>query len=249
MRILDNHCLFGRWPKAPRDVSAGRLVAVLKDLGIERGVCVSLRGVFYDHETGNRETLAVCAQNPSLMPAATINPKHYHSRGSLPAELARQGFRMLRLFPAMQGWSSGAGVAMLAAGHVVVERIFKECAEAKLPIAFGVGKFPDLAGFAARLAPPGARVILSDVYYNELSESVEVMRRREEFLMELGHTCAPGSIEFLVRELGAERLVLGTNQPLENGRGAIEAIRLAEIGEPDRAAILGGNLSRLLGGI
>jgi len=249
MRILDSHCLFGRWPKEPRDASLGKLLEVLKDLGVEKGVCVSLRGVFYDHELGNAETLQACAANRSLVPAATINPRHYHSRQSLPAELTRQGFRMLRLFPNLQGWSSSPGLSVLSPHNVVVERLFKESAAAKLPIAFPIGKFPEVASFLLRLAPEGCRVILSDVYYNELTECVEVMRRRPDFFMEVGHTCSPGSIEFLCRDLGAERLVLGTNQPLESGRGAIEAVRRAEIGEKDQAAILGGNLSRLLGGI
>jgi len=240
MRILDSHCLFGRWPKEPRDASLGKLLEVLKGLGVEKGVCVSLRGVFYDQESGNAETLQACAENRSLVPAATINPRQYHSRRSLPAELAGQGFRMLRLFPSLQGWSLHG---------VVVERIFNDCAEAKLPVAFPLGKFPDLASLLARQVPKGCRLLLSDVYYNELTECVEVMRRRPDFLMEVGHTCVPGSLEFLCRELGAERLVLGTNQPLESGRGAIEAVRRAEIGEKDQAAILGGNLSRLLGGI
>ncbi len=118
-----------------------------------------------------------------------------------------------------------------------------------MPVAFPIGKFSDLASGVAHLAPAGCRVILANVYYNALTECVEVMRRREEFLMEVGHTCTPGSVEFLCRELGASRLVLGTGQPLESGRGAIEGIRRAEISEEDKAAILGDTLADLLGGI
>ena len=240
MRILDAYCLFGSWPKDPRDASLGRLIAALEGLGVERGVCVSLRGAFYDHESGNEETLRACAQNESLLPAATINPRHYHSRQNLPAELVGQGFRLLRLFPDLQGWSPHS---------VVVERILNECTEVGLPIAFPIGKLSDLASLLARRAPKGCPLILSDAYYNELSEIVEVMRRRPEFFMEVGHTCVPGSVEFLCHDLGADRLMLGTHQPLESGRGPIEAIRRAEISEAERAAILGGNLSRLLEGI
>jgi predicted TIM-barrel fold metal-dependent hydrolase len=240
MRILDSYCLFGSWPRDPRDASIGRLLAVLEDLGIERGVCASLRGAFYDHESGNEETLRACDRHESLVPAATINPRHYYSRRNLPAELVGQGFRLLRLFPDLQGWSPHS---------VVVERIFSECTEVGLPMAFPIGKLPDLASLLARKVPEGCPLILSDAYYNELSEIVEVMRRRPEFFMEVGHTCVPGSVEFLCRDLGADRLVLGTHQPLESGRGPIEAIRRSEISEVDQAAVLGGNLSRLLGGI
>jgi predicted TIM-barrel fold metal-dependent hydrolase len=240
MRILDAHCVFGRWPKAEADLSAERLLDVLAGMGVDRGVCVSLRGVFYDYESGNAETLAVCARNERLLPAATINPRHYHSRTNQPADLARQGFRMLRLFSDLQNWSPN---------NVVFERTLNECVEADLPVAFPIGKFPDLASVLARVAPQGCRLILSNAYYNELSETVEVMRRRPEFLLELGHTCVPGSIEYLVRDLGADRLILGTGQPLESGVGQIESIRRAEISDADKSAILGGTLARLLGGV
>ncbi len=237
MRLIDNNCVFGRWPREARDVSADRLLKILSGLGIERGLAVSLRGVFYDHDEGNAETLEVSAAHDAIEPAATITPRRYSGKESLPGKLKEQGFRMLRLFPHVQEWTLQ---------NVLVERIFAECAEAGLPVAFPVRKQPDLASKVARLAPPGCRVILSDVYYNPMVECVEVMRRREEFLMEMGHTCVPGSVEFLCSELGAGRLVLGTGQPLESGRGAIEAIKRANISDEDKAAILGGTLAGLL---
>lgn len=240
MRIIDSNCLFGRWPREPRDVSPAALLEALARLGIDKGVCVSLRGVFLDHDSGNAETLKVCTEHPQLVPAATINPLGYYGRQNLPAELARQGFRMLRLFPREQGWT---------VQNVVVERILAECIEADLPVAFPIGKFSDVGSAIGRIAPKGCRLILSDVYYNAMTEIIEVLRRRGEFMMELGHTCSPGAIELLCREIGAARLILGTNQPLEVGRGAIEEIRCAEISEQDKAAILGGSLSALLGGI
>jgi predicted TIM-barrel fold metal-dependent hydrolase len=240
MRILDNHCLFGRWPKDSRDVSVERLLKALARMGVERGVAASLRGAFYHHDTGNAETLSVCRRHRALVPAATINPQQYHQRGSLPAQLARQGFRLLRLFPHIQGWTPHG---------VVLERILGECTRARLPVAFPIGKFPDLASLLCRMAPKGCRLILSDVYYSTLTECIEVLRRRPEFFMEVGHTCAPGSLETLGREVGARRLVLGTNQPLESGLGAIEAVRRSELTKKDQAAILGGTLAKLLGGI
>ena len=239
MRIIEANCVFGRWPGEARDVSAERLLKILADLGIERGLAVSLRGVFYDHDEGNAETLEVSAAHDALLPAATITPRRYADKESLPGKLKEQGFRILRLFPHIQEWTLES---------VVVERVFAECAEAGLPLAFPIRKKPDLASGVARLAPPGCRVILSDVYYNPMVECVEVMRRREEFLMEMGHTCVPGSVEFLCKELGASRLVLGTGQPLESGRGAIEAVKRARISDEDKAAILGDTLAGLLEG-
>jgi predicted TIM-barrel fold metal-dependent hydrolase len=240
MRILDSYCLFGRWPMEPRDVSLERLRQALSDLGVEKGLACSLRGVFYDHGEGNAETLLVCREYPELVPVGTLRPSAYAGRSSLPAELVRQGFRMLRLFPDLQEW---------ALDNVVVERILAECAEARLPVAIPVGKRAGVASAAARLAPKGCRVLLSDVYYGPLAECLEVLRRREEFMMELGRSSMPFSVELFCREAGAARLVLGTRAPLDYSRGSVEMIRQAELSDQDKAAILGGNLARLAGGI
>lgn len=240
MRIIDSYCLFGRWPKEPCDVSLPRLLEVLAKLGIDAGVCVSLQGVFLDHADGNAETLDACTRHKRLVPAATIHPLRYEDRQNLPAELVRRGFRMLRLFPREQGWTPQ---------NITLQRILAECTEAGLPVAFPVGKFSDVASTLAQIAPKGCRLILSEVYYNALAECTEVLRRREEFLMEAGHTSLPGAVESLCRDIGASRLLLGTNQPREVGRGAIEEIRFADISDQDKTAILGGTLSALLGGI
>ena len=240
MRIIECNSVFGSWPKDSRDVSLSALLHALDTLGIERAVCVSLKGVFYDYEAGNAETLQVCSQHGRLVPAATLNPRHYHTRENLPGRFAKAGFRMLRLFPDLQGWTPH---------NILCERILSECAEVGLPVAFPIGKVADLASHLSRIAPPGCRLILSNVYYNSLTEAVEVMRRRPDFFMELGHTCVPGSIEYLCRDLGAERFVLGCNLPLESGRGAIEVVRYADISESDKQAIFAENLARLLGGI
>lgn len=240
MRIIDTYCLFGRWPKEPCDVSLPALLQALGRLGIEKGVCVSLRGVFLNYEEGNAETLKACAEHPQLVPAATINPVAYFTRQNLPGRLVKQGFRMLRLFPREQSWTPN---------NIVLERILGECTEAGLPVAFPIGKSADIGSAVARVAPKGCRVILSDVYWTAMTESVEVLRRRDDFLLELGHTSSPGAVELLCRQIGAARLVLGTNQPLEVGRGAIEEIRYAQISEQDKAAVLGGSLAALLGGI
>jgi predicted TIM-barrel fold metal-dependent hydrolase len=237
--MLDTNCVFGRWPQDARDASLERLLADLGDLGFERALTVSLRAVFDDPEAGNAETLAACARHPILVPVATLNPRRFHPGVNLPGKLAESGCVMLRLFRQHQGWSTES---------LVLERILHECAEAGLPVAYPVVKASDTASRLARIVPEGVRLVLSEVYYNALTECTEVLRRRRDFVLELGHTCAPGAIEFLCREFGADRLVLGTGQAAESARGALEELRRAEISDEERAAVLGGTAARLLKG-
>jgi predicted TIM-barrel fold metal-dependent hydrolase len=240
LRIIDANCLFGRWPKQNLDVSAEHLIEALQELDIAKGLAVSLRGVFYSHAEGNRETLEVCAQHDCLVPVATICPAQYTAGEDSPGRLRERGFRMLRLFPDMQGWSLS---------NILAERVLQDCAEADMPVAVNVVKTAGVASDLVRLAPEGCRVVLSGIYYHTLAEAAEALRRRGEFLMEVGRTCMPSSVEMLCQRVGAGRLVLGTTQPLDLGRGPIEMVRHASISEEDQAAILGGSLDALLGGI
>ncbi|MCX7591267.1 MAG: hypothetical protein N2255_06520, partial [Kiritimatiellae bacterium] len=146
MKIIECNSVFGHWPMARRDVSLDKLLEVLDTLGIALAVTTSLKGVFYDHEAGNAETLFVCGKHPRLIPAATINPRHYHTRENVPGKLVQSGFRLLRLFPQVQNWS---------VHNIVLERILTECTQVKLRVAFPIGKLPDIASYLARIAPRG----------------------------------------------------------------------------------------------
>ncbi len=238
MKVIDTHCIFGRWPKAKRDISLELLLRNLEVGGFDAGLVTSMLGVFTDPEAGNRETLAACEEHPQLIPVATIKPLRCIPGSNVPAELAARGFKMIRFFPILQEWTTQ---------NVLFERTLEQCAEAGLLVAFPIGKWPDVASQLGRMVPQGCRLIMSNVYYNAMNECVEVMLRREEFTMELGHVCVPGGVEFLIEHLGSERLVLGSNQPLESAGGAVLEVQEAEISEADKAAVLGGTISRLLG--
>lgn len=56
-----------------------------------------------------------------------------------------------------------------------------------------------------------------------------------------------GIVEWLVREIGPERIVFGTDMPFLDGRGAPGWIIFADIDDAAKALILGGNLRRVLG--
>jgi hypothetical protein len=75
MRIIDSHCLFGRWPREPRDVSLPTLLKILSQLGIDKGVCVSLRGVFLDHEEGNAENTQGLRGPPATRAGRAVRPE------------------------------------------------------------------------------------------------------------------------------------------------------------------------------
>jgi predicted TIM-barrel fold metal-dependent hydrolase len=56
-----------------------------------------------------------------------------------------------------------------------------------------------------------------------------------------------GMIEYAVAEIGAEKILFGSDMPLLDPHTQLAKVRGAEISREDQAKILGGNLVRLLG--
>jgi len=58
--------------------------------------------------------------------------------------------------------------------------------------------------------------------------------------------CPARQIEFLVKEVGADRVIFGTDNPFIDPRPQIGRLFLADIGDDDRAKIAGGNVRRYI---
>jgi predicted TIM-barrel fold metal-dependent hydrolase len=84
-------------------------------------------------------------------------------------------------------------------------------------------------------------------YRNEWIDSVEMARQHPNVYLETATSIVgAGLIEFAVRELGAERLVFGTDSPLLDPAVQKAKITGADIENAQRDAILGGNMRRIL---
>ncbi len=100
---------------------------------------------------------------------------------------------------------------------------------------------------------PEATIILAHggtgwgAHINEWNDTVEALRDVPNLYLE---TCTSivcsGFIEFAVSELGADRIVFGTDSPLLDPAVQMAKITGAEIGEDAKRKILGGNMRRIL---
>ena len=102
----------------------------------------------------------------------------------------------------------------------------------------------DLLEFTALF--PDIPVVLTEVMWGPTITVFELMRRRDNILVDNSwlHTC--GAIELAVKRFGAGRLVFGTGSKSHNG-AAIAALARADITEAERRLIACGNLERLAG--
>jgi uncharacterized protein len=172
---------------------------------------------------------------------AVLNPRH--GRGALD-ELERcrgdLGMRMVKLWVAAR------------CNDPVVFPIVERCIELGLPIlqhAYrkATGNLPDestpddVAELAGRY--PEARLVMAH-FAGDYIYACRRVRERRNVLSDLsGTACEAGMIEAAVRELGAHRVVFGSDNGIAFNLGKVQDARLSDA---DKARILFGNARELM---
>jgi predicted TIM-barrel fold metal-dependent hydrolase len=235
--IIDCNTLFGFWPREKVDLSVDTLLAAMKARGVARSVTFSAKAMLYDSGEGNDDTLAVCAGRTELLPAAVLDPRQYPACVEEARRRLGQGVRVFRLSPDHHGYPPDfAPVAELLP---LLESAIVMVTAARPGMATGLARWTAHFRGPLVLAEPGAEV---------LGEALAVMRGVDRIFLE---TSGPGlegagTLELAVRTVGAERILFGSGAPLIGLGSALQAVAYAELSDADRAAILGGNMERLL---
>jgi predicted TIM-barrel fold metal-dependent hydrolase len=64
--------------------------------------------------------------------------------------------------------------------------------------------------------------------------------------LQLTYTTVPlGSIEYLVREVGAGKVLFGTDSPMRDPRPQVGWLAYAHLSLEDKKAVFGGNMKRI----
>jgi len=245
MKRFDSNACFGHFPywSVPHR-TADDLVSLMDRHGIERAVCLSLRGLFVDWRRGNEETLAAAARHRGrLVPAVTISP-FLGGNGDELRRLIRAGARMVRLYPSFHNYRLD---------DPFVDDICASAAEGGVPVMI-----PTRIMMNWRFAPlsidavgvvierhPATRFILSGPnYLVEYQALVRLMKRSPNVSYEL--SCLQGfhAVRNLVDEIGAERILFGTGAVLQYPACNVAKLENADVTEEQRRAIACDNIAR-----
>ncbi len=235
--IIDVNTLFGPLPQASNDLTVESLLALMQHNGVGRACTLSTLGLLLDPAVGNAVTKATCGENTSLLPVATFNPTMYFGDAALLAAASSDGFRLVRFFPAQQGWPLDFAPfrALIAALR-----------PANLPIMVGVAQSGDITALARILTDYPAPVILADVHAGLLAEAIAALRENPTWHLELSRLLAPGAIQAVATAVGASRLLFGSNAPSHPIASALDTLHFAGVSDADRQQILAANALRVL---
>jgi predicted TIM-barrel fold metal-dependent hydrolase len=232
--ITDADTVFGFWPGRRVDISLERLLGLMAHYGIDRACVCSARGVCYDYEEGNAETVEVTQRHSNLIPVMTIDPRRHLGCVEEIRRRVNEGFRLFRLYPDYQGWSLNSPSA---------RRVIDLLQDAGAIL---------MLGGSADLTIPIVRdlripVILTGAHFYQLADVLAYSNELPHVHLTTRFLIGPGAVKTFVSNVGHERLLFGSHAPLAYLASALRMIESTILTPEQRAAIMGGNLERLMG--
>jgi len=241
--VIDFHAHVGRWDRYGMKDDPGLMLHAMDAVGID---VACLFNVFYpDGTTGNDLTARVVSEHPDrFIGFAYVSP--LMPEGMVP-ELERAidklGFAAIKLYPPATAWPDFSQPPW--------DPIYRLADERGLTIIFHTGDDAPPKALSA-IAPryPHANFVAghSGVTPVERAQAIAAAKANPNVYLE---TCStyrtPGLIEHLVEEVGADRVLFGTDMPLMDPRAQLGKIITARISDEAKRHVMGGNARRLLG--
>jgi predicted TIM-barrel fold metal-dependent hydrolase len=243
--VIDAHAHAGNmigW--GIREVSFEEFLAAADEAGIHKMCVSSITALEFDAESGNRAVYERMKRYPDrILAFASIPDAHLGRRGleSLERAVTEWGFR---------GYGELETNPSDPIDHPYWIAVLESAAKHRIPVLVHGPHAP--AVNAARRVPE-ATIILAHggtgwgAHINEWIDTVEALRDVPNMYLE---TCtsilSAGFVEFAAVELGADRIVFGTDSPLLDPAVQMAKITGAEISEDAKRKILGDNMRRIL---
>lgn len=238
--IIDVNTVFGPWPIVRADMNVERLVTALKNHGVSKSLALSTVGVLHNHGDGNAETLRSCSeQGGVLIPVATIDPRGYFGNVGLVAKLVEQGCKMFRFFPLLQEWSLD---------HAAFCDVLDEIEASNVPVMVQARDSGCPSALQRVLNGRSTTFVLEGISFENMAEAVSVMRKHPNVMCETRELRVPGALRFLLDQVGSDRVMFGSGCLRSSLAASLGYVMDAEIGDDAKAAVLAGNVKRLIGG-
>lgn len=171
-------------------------------------------------------------------PGFHVHPKWIRESCQEAEEMYRAGVRLLgELVPYMHGWEAEEAPLMEILEAVPRGILCSYHTPTDLPMELVIAAYPEITFVAAH---PGDR--------DRVETHIALMRRYDNLYLDLSGTglFRLGLVKHLVEQVGAERILFGSDYPICNPKMYVQAVLFENISSADKEKILFGNANRLL---
>ena len=235
--VIDAHCHagMGEAMSAPWTTRADPEITLrhMEEAGIDRTVIFPINNTHF--EKPNREIARICERYPGkFIGFAKHDPQT--EAGRIPAML-REEVRSL-------------GLKGLKLHRLPTRDMLDACAELAIPILYHPEKVANFHMIAQEY--PRIPLIMAHMGnfasrdWNEHLEAIAVAKRYPNVYLETSSVVFFKFLEMAAKELGADKLIFGSDGPEVDSRVELYKIRLLKLPPSEEAKVTGGNISRIL---
>lgn len=209
------------------------LLAEQQSHGVALSLVRSRAAILGDARSANRALIDTLSSAPGLAAVGVLAPERSDSNQDVAALESRVA----------AWWLHPSAVIESPA----TEDLLMAAARTGRPLFAQLTHPGDATRIARATATLGIPVVLVGAHYCNIVEVLAAARRYEHIRIETSAMAHLAAAETAVREIGAERILLGTGSPGRAVQSTLNAIAVARIPDSAKRAIVGENAARLLG--
>ena len=229
------------------DFDGDDMVANLDASGVDRVVSFPRMNPHTDYSVPNQRVLQFAREHPTrIVPFVRINPYYGKQAVDQVHEYAALGARGVKLHPFMDFGSVPVN------SRDLVFPVVEAAGEHDLVVTIHSGESwnctPALIGDLASSFPGVRFVAAHSGLWEYHQEAIVTAQRAPNLYLDTAEVAPPGVVANLVRGAGADRVLYGSDHPMiPLGWELRKVAQYAGLSSDEIAAVLGGNLLRLLG--
>lgn len=234
--VIDAHCHAGHGLRSPAHWATYAdpeiILRHMAEAGIDRSIIFPLDN--QEYEKANEEIAEICRRHPGkFVGFARHDPQTEGDR--IPALLAREVKELgLKGLKVSKHPTRGVLEAVSALGIPLIYQ-----AQRMVNVNMMAQEFPNTPFIVAHLGS-------HDFVWGENLEAINLARRFPNVYLDTSLVAFYRFLEMAVSEVGAGKLIFGSEGPEFDSRAELYKIKLLKLSPADQAKVLGGNIQRLL---
>lgn len=242
--IVDVHTHVGETKYLGISVTAESVLRVMDEAGIDKAVLLPALS------TGRIMPAEKVAQEVKKAPDrlvgfAAVNPKDKDASTKLEEAVLKYGAKGLKIHPTFQ--------ALPADDEIWVYPLIEKAQELGIPVMFHSGESPYATPWQIGLVAidfPKVTIIMDHMGVNSLcytDAAIKMAKKASNLILGTTGVMYDAPIAKACHAIGGDRIVFGSDAPINNPIHEIKKIQVAQISEEDKRKILGENIARILG--